>query len=80
MAELKGAYEEAEQEYKQHRELINSAADEADVKKVDTKLTTMWLMQLYIYFFSNLLDLYLILLEVLKIVFLVVFCVSVRVS
>lgn len=48
MAELKGAYEEAEQEYKQHKELITTTAEEAEVKKVDTKLTRMWLMQVYI--------------------------------
>lgn len=39
MAELKSAYEKAEHEYKQHKELINTAAEEADVKKVDDKLT-----------------------------------------
>lgn len=38
MAELKGAYEKAEQEYKQHKDLINTAAEEAEVKKVDPKL------------------------------------------
>lgn len=44
MAELKAAYDKAEQEYKQHKELINTAAEEADVKKVDTKLTPVWLV------------------------------------
>lgn len=38
MAELKGAYEKAEQEYKQHKDLINTAVEEADVKKVEAKL------------------------------------------
>lgn len=48
MAELKAACEKAEQEYQQHKELINTAAEEADVKKVDTKLTQLWLVQVYI--------------------------------
>lgn len=55
MAELKAAYEKSEQEYKQHKELINTAAEEADVKKVDTKQTPVGLVQLiycYIYFFK----------------------------
>lgn len=39
MAELKTAHEKAEQEYTQHKELINTAVEEADVKKVRTKLT-----------------------------------------
>lgn len=39
MAELKTAHEKAEQEYMQHKELINTAVEEADVKKVGTKLT-----------------------------------------
>lgn len=34
MADLKSAYEKAEQEYNQHKQLINAAAEEADVKKV----------------------------------------------
>lgn len=41
MAELKSAFENAEQEYKQHKQLINTAAEEADVKKVETKLTPL---------------------------------------
>lgn len=44
MAELKSAFEKAEQEYKQHKQLINTAAEEADVKKVETKLTPLWLV------------------------------------
>ena len=36
MAEHKMSYEEAEQEYKQHKEQINTAAEEADTKKVGT--------------------------------------------
>lgn len=43
MAELKSAFEKAEQEYKQHKQLINTAAEEADVKKVETTLTPLWL-------------------------------------
>lgn len=35
MAELKAQYERAEQEYRQHKERINAAAEEADVKKVE---------------------------------------------
>lgn len=49
MAELKAAYEKAEQEYKQHKELINTAVEEADVKKVATKLTPVWLVLMTIF-------------------------------
>lgn len=48
MAELKSAFEEAEQEYKQHKQLINTAAEEADVKKVETKLAPLWLVDFLI--------------------------------
>lgn len=34
MAERKAQYETAEQEYRQHKERINGAAEEADAKKV----------------------------------------------
>lgn len=34
MAELKVSYEKAEQEYKQHKERINTVAEEADSIKV----------------------------------------------
>lgn len=34
MADLKGSYEKAEQEYKQHKERINTIAEEADSVKV----------------------------------------------
>lgn len=34
MAEHKAAYDTAEKEYKQHKELINIIAEEADSKKV----------------------------------------------
>lgn len=36
MAECKVSHEKAEQEYKQHKEQINTAAEEADSKKVDS--------------------------------------------
>lgn len=37
MADLKGSYEKAEQEYKQHKECINTIAEEADSVKVILK-------------------------------------------
>lgn len=37
MADLKGSYEKAEQEYKQHKEGINTIAEEADSVKVILK-------------------------------------------
>lgn len=36
MAEYKVSHEKAEQEYKQHKEQINTAAEEADSKKVES--------------------------------------------
>lgn len=36
MAEYKVSYEKAEEEYKQHKEQINTAAEEADSKKVES--------------------------------------------
>lgn len=35
MTEHKALYDKAEQEYRQHKEHINTAAEEADVKKVE---------------------------------------------
>lgn len=37
MAELKAQYETAEREYRQHKETINAAAEEADTKKVEPR-------------------------------------------
>uniref|UniRef100_A0A3Q4MY90 Structural maintenance of chromosomes protein 6 n=1 Tax=Neolamprologus brichardi TaxID=32507 RepID=A0A3Q4MY90_NEOBR len=39
MADLKGSYEKAEQEYKQHKECINTIAEEADSVKEDLSKT-----------------------------------------
>lgn len=39
MADLKGSYEKAEQEYKQHKERINTIAEEADSVKEDLSKT-----------------------------------------
>lgn len=39
MTEHKAAYEKAEQEYKQYKEQINTAAEEADSKKVEGSCT-----------------------------------------
>lgn len=35
MADLQASYEKAEQEYKQQKDMINTATEEADSKKVD---------------------------------------------
>ncbi|TNM94702.1 hypothetical protein fugu_017461 [Takifugu bimaculatus] len=45
MAELKSAFENAEQEYKQHKQLINTAAEEADVKKEELSKTDQEVMK-----------------------------------
>lgn len=56
MAQLKASYEEAEQEYKQHKDQISSIAEEADLIKVPC---TSWPLDiecvcfLYVFIMAN---------------------------
>lgn len=45
MAELKASYEKAEQEYKQHKERINTIAEEADSVKVIRNPFSSWIIR-----------------------------------